>query len=61
MPTHPRQLAQHVERLLTVDELAALWQVSPRSIRRMIQAKEFPVIRIGRSVRMHPSVAKRGQ
>lgn len=48
------------DRLLTVDELAERWRVSPRTIRRKIDQKQIPVIRIGRSVRIHPSVAEIG-
>jgi excisionase family DNA binding protein len=47
------------QRLLTVDQLADLWQVSPRTIRRMIKNEQIPVIRIGRSVRIHPRIAAR--
>ena len=47
-------------RLLTVDELAECWRVSPRTIRRKIAQNQIPVIRIGRSVRIHPSVAEIG-
>ena len=47
------------QRLLTVDQLADRWQVSPRTIRRMIKNGQIPVIRIGRSVRIHPRAAAR--
>jgi excisionase family DNA binding protein len=47
---------QHSKRLLTVDQLADVWQVRSRSIRRMIAKKEIAVIRIGRAVRIHPDV-----
>jgi len=36
---------------LTVEELAELLKVSPRTIRRIIKRKEMPVIRIGRQLR----------
>ncbi len=42
-------------RLLTVDDVAEMWQVSPRTVRRMIAAGRIPVIRLGRAVRVHPS------
>jgi excisionase family DNA binding protein len=46
---------------MTVDQLLAeAWQVSPRTIHRMIAKKEIPVIHIGRAVRIHPAVAKLG-
>jgi excisionase family DNA binding protein len=48
------------DRLLTVDQLADYWQVHPRTIRRKIKKKQIPVIRIGRAVRIHPTVAKLG-
>ena len=41
-------------RLLTVDEVAQMWQVSTRTIRRMIKKKQIPVIRIGRAIRIRP-------
>ena len=41
-----------VERLLTVDQVAERWQISPRSIRRMIADGRLPVVRIGRAVRI---------
>jgi excisionase family DNA binding protein len=46
------------QRLLTVDQLANRWQVSTRTIRRMIKKKQIPVIRIGRTLRIHPKVAE---
>jgi len=51
---------QHPDRLLTVAELADRWQVHPRTIRRMIEDKKIKVIRIRRSVRIHPRVADLG-
>jgi excisionase family DNA binding protein len=47
------------ERLLTVDQLAELWQVSPRTIRRMIADGRLPVIRLGRAIRIAAKVAAR--
>lgn len=52
--------AQPDQQLLTVKELAARWNVHPRTIRRKIEAKKLKPIRIGRSVRFHPSVAELG-
>ena len=46
--------------LLTVNQTAARWNVDPRTIRRKIKDKKIKVIRIGRSVRIHPSVAELG-
>jgi excisionase family DNA binding protein len=48
------------QRLLTVDQLADRWQVSERTIRRMIKTKEVEVFRVGRAIRIHPDVANRG-
>ncbi len=36
---------------LTIEELAALLKVSPRTIRRIIKRNELPAIRIGRQLR----------
>jgi excisionase family DNA binding protein len=46
--------------LLTVPQLAARWGVHQRTIRRMIKGKKIKVIRLGRNVRIHPSVADLG-
>jgi excisionase family DNA binding protein len=48
------------QRLLKVNQLADRWQVHPRTVRRKIKKKQIPVIRIGRTVRIHPSVADLG-
>jgi excisionase family DNA binding protein len=42
-------------RLLTVKDVAEVLQLSTRTVRRMIAAKQIPIIRLGRSVRVHPS------
>ena len=42
-------------RLLTVKDVAEALQLSTRTVRRMIAAKQIPIIRLGRSVRVHPS------
>jgi excisionase family DNA binding protein len=47
-----------LERYLTVDDLADVWQVSTRHVRRMIAKKRIQVSRIGRNVRIHPKIAK---
>jgi excisionase family DNA binding protein len=44
--------AQCLERLLTVDQLAELWQISQRTVRRMITDGRLPVVRLGRAVRI---------
>jgi excisionase family DNA binding protein len=47
-------------RLLTVDQLANRWQVSPRTIRRMIKSEKIKVKRIGRAIRIESEIADRG-
>ena len=44
--------------LLTVRQLAENWQVSPRTIRRLIANGELPIVRIGRAVRIPASPLK---
>ena len=54
----PANDARQSEQLMTVAQLAAHWQLSPRTIRRMI-TQGLPVLRFGRAVRIHPkNVAK---
>ena len=55
----PRDDDQQLERLMTVDQLAEIWQLHPRTIRRMIADGRIPVQRFGRSVLIHPKVARR--
>jgi excisionase family DNA binding protein len=40
--------------LLTIPQAAAWLQISTRTVRRLIDAKTLPVLRIGRSVRILP-------
>jgi excisionase family DNA binding protein len=40
------------EGLLTVQQVAENWQVSQRTVRRMIADDRLPVIRLGRAVRI---------
>ena len=40
------------EGLFTVHQVAKAWQVSERSIRRMIADGRLPVVRLGRAVRI---------
>jgi excisionase family DNA binding protein len=56
----PRDSSADSQQLLTVNQLADRWNVHPRTIRRKIKAKKIEPIRIGRSVRIHPSVAEIG-
>lgn len=46
------------KRWLTVKQLADRWQVSERTIHRMIKNKQISVKRIGRAIRIHPDVAE---
>jgi excisionase family DNA binding protein len=48
-----------LERLLTVNQLAELWQVSPRTVRRMIADGRLRIVRLGRAVRIPAKVAAR--
>jgi excisionase family DNA binding protein len=50
-------IVQRLERLLTVDKLAELWQISERTVRRMTADGRLPVVRIGRAVRIPAKVA----
>jgi excisionase family DNA binding protein len=43
------------EAMLTVDELAGRWKVSPRTVIRVLQRGEFPYFRIGRQIRIRVS------
>jgi excisionase family DNA binding protein len=60
MTRDTREANEEPKQLLTVNQLAYRWQVSPRTIRRRIKNGKIPVIRIGRAVRIHPKVAAKG-
>ena len=47
------------KRLLTVAETASFFQVSEKTIRRMIERGELPFVRIGRSIRIDPEVIEK--
>jgi excisionase family DNA binding protein len=51
---------QRLERLLTVDQLAELWQISPRTVRRMMADGRLPIVRLGRAVRIPAKAAAGG-
>jgi excisionase family DNA binding protein len=51
--------APPLERLLTVYQIAELWQVSERTVRRMIADDRLPVRRFGRAVRIPANAAAR--
>ena len=52
----PGDDVQQLERLMTVDQVAKHWQLSPRAVRRMIAQGRLPVLHFGRAVRIHPKV-----
>jgi excisionase family DNA binding protein len=57
MSKRPPFDGQRLERLLTVNQLAELWQVSSRTVRRMIKDGRLPAVRLGRAVRIPAKVA----
>jgi hypothetical protein len=50
---------EHLAQLLTVCEAAACLSVSQKTVRRMIEVGNLAVIRIGRSIRIHPEVIEK--
>ena len=61
MTNHPERGGddgQPPQRWLTVKQLADRWQVSERTIHRMIKNKQISVKRIGRAIRIHPDAAE---
>jgi excisionase family DNA binding protein len=51
-----RKGVQPADELLTVAQVADNWQVSSRTIRRMIAAGRLQVVRVGRGVRIAAKV-----
>jgi excisionase family DNA binding protein len=49
----------HSAKLLTVTEAAWLLNLSQKTVRRMVKAGNFAVIRIGRSIRINPEVIEK--
>lgn len=48
------------ENLLTIRDVAAIWQTSPDTVRRAIQRGELKATRLpGRLIRIHPTDAAR--
>lgn len=47
-----RDLAQRLPTLVTVDEAARIFNVSTKTVRRRIRDREWPVVRVGRVVRI---------
>lgn len=54
----PRDSQGGLDPLLTLDEVAAFLNVSPRTVRRLL-ARGFPCVRIGRSARFEPQAVVR--
>ena len=52
-------LRSQTTKLLTVAEAAWRLSLSEKTIRRMIEAGNFAVVRIGRSIRIHPEVIEK--
>ena len=50
----PAALSHVSPQLLKIAQAAERLQISPRTIRRLIDACTLPVLRIGRSVRIQP-------
>ncbi|MCZ4263018.1 helix-turn-helix domain-containing protein [Limimaricola sp. G21655-S1] len=50
----PRTLAPDLETLLTIQQVAELENVSPKTIRRRIKSGGLPAIRNGRLLRIRP-------
>ena len=47
------------QQLLTIDEVAEVFQVSPKTVRRWIKAQELPAAQLGNQWRIDPLDAKR--
>ncbi len=47
------------KQVLTVAETASFFQVSEKTIRRMIARDDLPVVRLGRSIRIDPEVIEK--
>jgi excisionase family DNA binding protein len=48
----PKPTEQTPERLLRLEDLAARWRVSPRSIQRLVKAHRLVAVRIGNQLRL---------
>lgn len=55
----PRRDLHPAPQLLTLSELAMLWSVSPRTIRRWSATRSLPCVRVGRLVRFDPGDVSR--
>jgi len=52
--------APPLERLWTVNQVSGVWQVSSRTVRRMIADGRLRAVRFGRAVRIPANVAEAG-
>jgi excisionase family DNA binding protein len=61
-PRNPNPAGENLpvaDRLLTVGQVAENWQVSQRTVRRMIGDGRLPVVHLGRAVRISAKVVAR--
>ena len=54
----PPLLPGQIRPLLTVNETAAILNLHPRSIRRLIADGQLPVVRLGHAIRIRPEVVE---
>lgn len=51
-------MSSHELDLLTMAEVAEHWQVSTRTVRRLVRSGAIPAVRFGRTVRIRADVAR---
>jgi excisionase family DNA binding protein len=56
-PRRRNKNPQAAEELLTVRQVAENWQVSERTVRRMIADGRLRIVRVGRAVRIPPEAS----
>jgi excisionase family DNA binding protein len=56
-PRRANKNPRAVEELLTARQVAENWQVSERTVRRMIADGRLRVVRVGRTVRIQPEAS----
>ena len=54
----PRPPLGHVRSLRTVNDVAEILRMNPRSVRRLIADGRLPVVRLGGAVRIRPEVVE---
>ncbi len=59
IPEVPALSVEHLEKLLTLQDVADLLQVSVRTVQRLIDSDELTCLRIGRQVRFRPQMVNR--